>query len=169
MYNINPSYIFKNLYQNLYIAKKSGTEEDSNHNKVPTYEKPIEYKHWNIQYVKAQSEIIEFGEIASKMRVAVIPNTPKYANKFNEFDLAYLDGAKPYVEVPIEQSTSDNTSNGTQEGNENQNTNEEQTTEETPTTEIVPEVVNGQYANYRIYAVRPQNNIIKVYFLLLNK
>ena len=146
MYNINPSYIFKNWYQNLYIARKSSVEEDSNHNKIALYEKAQEYKRWNIQYVKSQSEIIEFGELASKMRVAVIPNTPEYAGKFKEFDLAYLDGVKPYT---IEEVI-------------NQNNN-------TSTTEIVWETVNGQNANYRIYSVRPQNTIIKVYFLSLTK
>lgn len=128
MYNINPSFIFKNLYSNLYIARKSDVEEDSNHNKIAIYENPVKYKRWNIQYVKSQSELMEFGELATKMRVAVIPYTPKYKDKFKEFDLAYLDDANPDGEI-----------------------------------------VNGQNANYRIYAVRPQNNIIKVYFLLLTK
>ena len=128
MYNINRTYIFKNVYSNIYIASKLGIEEDSNHNKVALYDDPVEYKHWNIQYVKSQSEIMEFGQYAEKMRVATIPNTPKYANKFKEFDLAYLDNNNP---------------NG--------------------------EVINGQNANYRIYSVRPQNSIIKVYFLMLNK
>jgi hypothetical protein len=128
MYNINRTYIFKNLYSNIYIARKSDVEEDSNHNRIATYEKPVEYKRWNIQYVKAQSELMEFGELASKMRVATIPYTAKYKDKFKEFDLAYLDGNNP---------------NG--------------------------EIINGQNANYRIYSVRPQNNIIKVYFLMLNK
>ena len=33
----------------------------------------------------------------------------------------------------------------------------------------INESFNGQNANYRIYAVRPQNNIIKIYFLKLLK
>lgn len=128
MYNINRTFIFKNLYQNIYVSQKNGTKEDYNHNEIPTYAKPELYRRWNIQYVKAESEVLEFGENAPNMRVAVIPYTSQYANKFTEFDLAYLDGVTP---------------NG--------------------------EAVNGQKANYRIYSVRPQNNIIKIYFLKLTK
>ena len=128
MYNINRNYVFKNLYQNIYISQKNGTKEDYNHNEIPTYDIPQLYKRWNIQFVKAESEVLEFGENASKMKVATIPFTSQYANKFTEFDLAYLDGVTP---------------NG--------------------------EAVNGQNANYRIYSVRPQNNIIKIYFLKLTK
>ncbi len=128
MYNLNRTYIFKYLYTNIFISPKIGVEEDEHHNKVAVYDVPKEYKHWNIQYVKSQSEIMEFGQYAEKMRVATIPNTPQYANKFKEFDLAYLDGINPKGEI-----------------------------------------INGQNANYRIYSVRPQNNIIKVYFLALNK
>ena len=128
MYNINTSYIFKNWYQNLYISSQLEPQEDSNHNKIAVYDNPVQYKRWNIQYVKSQSEILEFGQNVSNMRVAVIPNTPQYANKFKEFDLAYLDDANP-----------DN------------------------------EIINGQNANYRIYSVRPQNCIIKIYFIKLTK
>lgn len=128
MYNINRSYIFKYLYQNIYIAKQLEPMTDDNYNKVASYDTPIKYKHWNIQFVKSSSEILEFGENVSNMRVAVIPNTPQYINKFSEFDLAYLDGVTP---------------NG--------------------------EVINGQNANYRIYSVRPQNNIIRIYFIKLTK
>jgi len=128
MYNINRSYIFKNLYQNLYISQKLPIIEDDNHNKIENYAKPIKYSRWNIQYIKAQSDLIEFGQNVSNMRLAVIPNNKKYANKFKEFDLAYLDGASPLNEVKY-----------------------------------------GQNANYRIYAVRPQNSIIKIYFMRLTK
>lgn len=128
MYNVNRTFIFKNLYQNIYITKKNGTKEDYYHNEIPTYDKPELYRKWNIQFVKAESEILEFGENVSNMKVAVIPNNAFYANKFSEFDLAYLDGATP---------------NG--------------------------EAINGQNANYRIYSVRPQNSIIKIYFLKLTK
>lgn len=128
MYNVNPTYIFKNLYSTIYISSKLDPIEDEYHNKVAAYSEPVKYKHWNIQYVKSESELIEFGELASSMKVAVIPNNAHYLNKFKEFDLAYLDGVTP----------------------EN-------------------EAINGQNANYRIYSVRPQNSIIKVYFLMLNK
>lgn len=128
MYNINRSYIFKNLYQNVYIAKQLDPVEDANHNQLALYDTPKKYTRWNIQYVKAESEILEFGEIVKNMRVAVIPYTPQYADKFHEFDLAYLDGVNPDGELK-----------------------------------------NGQNANYRIYAVRQQNNIIRIYFLRLTK
>lgn len=128
MYNLNRTYIFKNIYKNLFISSKLAVEEDDNHNKIEKYATPIEYKKWNIQYVKAESDLIEFGQLSSNMRLAIIPNNSKYNNKFKEFDLAYLDGATP----------------------EN-------------------EGINGTNANYRIYAVRPQNSIIKIYFLKLNK
>ena len=128
MYNLNRTFIFQNLYQNLYISQKNGTKEDYNHNEIPTYDIPVLYRKWNIQFVKAESELLEFGENASRMKVAVIPNNALYANKFNEFDLAYLDGVTPDGEA-----------------------------------------VNGQNANYRIYSVRPQNSIIKIYFLKLTK
>ena len=128
MYNINRSYIFKNLYQNIYISSQLEPTEDENHNKIAAYDIPIKYKRWNIQYVKSNSEILEFGQNVSNMRVAVIPYTEKYANKFKEFDLAYLDGTNP-----------------------------------------TGEIINGQNANYRIYSVRPQNNIIRIYFIKLTK
>ncbi len=128
MYNNNRSYAFKYLYKNVYISQKLDVDEDENHNKIPNYAEPIKYNRWNIQYVKAQSDLIEFGQNVSNMRLAIIPNNEKYINKFKEFDLAYLDGANP---------------NG--------------------------EIINGQNANYRIYAVRPQNSIIKIYFLKITK
>lgn len=128
MYNINRTFIFKNLYQNIYISQKIGTKEDYNHNEVPVYGEPTLYRKWNIQFVKAESEILEFGENSSKMKVAVIPYTNEFINKFSEFDLAYLDGATPDGES-----------------------------------------VQGQNANYRVYSVRPQNSIIKVYFIKLTK
>lgn len=128
MYNVNRTFIFKNLYQNIYISQKNGTKEDYNHNEIPTYDTPQLFKKWNIQFVKAESEVLEFGENVSNMKVAVIPNNALYANKFAEFDLAYLDGVTPDGEA-----------------------------------------INGQNANYRIYSVRPQNSIIKIYFLKLTK
>lgn len=128
MYNLNRTHIFKNLYSNVYIAKKIGTQENDYYDETPIYDIPKKYMRWNVQFVKTESELLEFGENAPKMKVATIPNTNEYANQFNEFDLAYLDGVTPDGEV-----------------------------------------INGQKANYRIYAVQPQNNIIKIYFLKLTK
>ena len=46
---------------------------------------------FNIQPVTTESEIREFGELAPRLKVATITERIKYENKFNEFDLAYLD------------------------------------------------------------------------------
>lgn len=169
MYNINRSYIFKNLYQDVYISSQLEPQEDANHNKIASYDTPVKYKRWNIQYVKSQSEILEFGQNVSNMRVAVIPNTPKYANKFKEFDLAYLDGASPYTYEEVNDETTTEPTNETNvEEPVSDNTNETPTSN-TTTAEPISEVVNGQNANYRIYSVRPQNNIIRIYFIKLTK
>lgn len=127
MYNINRTYVFRNVYSFLYISPKLGTKEDENHNEIAYYGEPIKYR-WNVQTIKDESEQREFGELAPKMKVATISFTEQYEGKFKEFDLAYLDGVTPNNEVVI-----------------------------------------GQNANYRIYAVRPQNSIIKIYFLRLTK
>ena len=74
--------------------------------------------------MSADSEVREFGELANSMRVGVLIPRNAYLGKFNEFDLAYLDGASPNNER-----------------------------------------INGENANYRIYAIRPQNVVLKVYFL----
>lgn len=99
MYNINRTNIFKNWYTDLYIATKSGMVEDDYLNETPTYNVPVHYKRWNIQYVTKESELIEFGQNVTGMRVAVIPNNEQYRNAFSEFDLAYLDGANPEGEI----------------------------------------------------------------------
>ena len=127
MYNINRTSIFKNLKSTVYISKKIGTYDDDNGNEIPIYEKANKYR-FNIQPVNSASEIQEFGELAPKMKVAVITERYKYDNKFEEFDVAYLDGVNP---------------NG--------------------------EVIKGDNANYRVYAVQPQNMIIKLYFIKLVK
>lgn len=94
MYNINRTYIYKNLYTNCYIASKLDPEDDGNGNEIPKYDKPILYR-FNIQPVNSDSEIREFGELAPSMKVAVLTDRDKYDNVFKEYDKAYLDGASP--------------------------------------------------------------------------
>lgn len=127
MYNINRTSIYKNLKTKCYIASKVGTYEDENGNEIPEYKKPEKFI-FNIQPVNSDSEIRTFGELAPRMKVAVLTERNKYDGVFKEFDLAYLDGASPSNEI-----------------------------------------INGDNANYRIYAVQPQNMIIKVYFIKLVK
>jgi len=121
-YNPNNQKVL-NFNTKLYIAKYKETTQDENLNQKQVYYEPQKF-FFNIQPVNKSSEIREFGELVNSMKVAVITQKQKYLNKFNEFDLAYLDGVEPINELEY-----------------------------------------GDMANYRIYAVRPQNTIIKIYFL----
>lgn len=125
MYNVNKYYIHKDK-ETIYISKKLNPTLDTNNNQIQNYDIPVKYK-FNIQPISADSETREFGELTNRMKVA-IANKNIYQNKFNEFDLAYLDGNNPTGETK-----------------------------------------NGHNANYRIYSVRPQNSIIKIYFLKIVK
>lgn len=127
MYNIRKTYVYKNFEQKCWIASKKEPKEDDNGNQIPDYATPISYI-FNIQPINSESEIRAFGELAPRMKVAVLTDRDKYDNVFKEFDLAYLDGASPSNEK-----------------------------------------INGDLANYRIYAVQPQHMIIKIYFLKLVK
>ena len=118
---------FENVKSKCYIGTKLESTFDDAGNEITVYAKPEKYR-FNIQPVTSASDIQEFGEHSSKMKVAVITNRQKYEGKFKEFDCAYLDGASP-------------------EG----------------------ESVNGQNANYRVYAVQNQNVIIRVFFVKLTK
>lgn len=111
------------LKSKLYIAKYIETIQDENFNQKQVYEKPVKY-YFNVQPVRQESEIREFGELVNSMKVAVITEKVKYLNKFHEFDVAYLDGEEPTDELEY-----------------------------------------GDKANYRIYAVRNQNTIIRIYFI----
>lgn len=118
---------FTNVKSRCYIGSKLESDFDDSGNEITVYDTPEKYL-FNIQPVTSTSDIQEFGEIANKMKVAVITNRKKYEGMFKEFDCAYLDGASP-------------------EG----------------------ETVNGEKANYRIYAVQSQNVIIRVFFIKLTK
>lgn len=111
------------LKSKVYIAKYLETVQDENFNQKQVYDKPVKY-FFNIQPIRQESEIREFGELVNSMKVAVITEKVKYLNKFHEFDAAYLDGEEP-----------------------------------------IDELEYGDKANYRIYAVRNQNTIIRIYFI----
>ena len=80
-----------------YIASKLSVEEDEYGNQIETYAQPKAYM-FNIQPVTAESEIQAFGELAPKMKRALISKRV-YLNKFKEFDKVYLDGATPNGEL----------------------------------------------------------------------
>ena len=118
---------FKNVLSDCYIAKRS--EElsfDDYGNAIPQYEKPNSepYK-WNIQPVQMDSYTDSFGEKLIRMKVAMLvgEEAERYKNSFQEYDLAYLEGANPSNEKVI-----------------------------------------GENANYKIYAIRPQNVALLIYF-----
>lgn len=123
-YNPNSQKIH-DVKSKIYIAKYLRTAQDENFYQKKVYDNP-EMFYFNVQPLKNESEIREFGQLSTAMKVAVITEKGKYLDKFNEFDVAYLDGVEP---------------NG--------------------------ELENGDNANYRIYAVRNQNTIIRIYFLKL--
>lgn len=89
---------FKYVKSKCYIGSKLDSSFDENGNETKNYDKPKEY-YFNIQPISAASDIQDFGENASKMKVAVITDRAKYENKFKEFDCAYLDGATPEGET----------------------------------------------------------------------
>ena len=127
MFNFKKYDSFKNVLSDCYIARRDkDLSFDDYGNSIPQYEKPNSspYK-WNIQPLKIDSSTDSFGERKIKMKVAMLvgEEAQKYKNAFQEYDLAYLDGAKPDGEQ-----------------------------------------VNGEKANYRIYAVRPQNVALLIYF-----
>lgn len=89
---------FTNVKSKCYIGSKLESEFDDYGNEITVYGTPEKHR-FNIQPVTSTSDIQEFGEIANKMKVAVITNRKKYEGKFKEFDCAYLDGASPEGET----------------------------------------------------------------------
>ena len=77
----------------IWIAKKIGEKEDDYGNSTPVYSKPEKYE-MNVQPISSSVDIKEFGENANLVQKTVI-EYDKYFGKFNEFDVAYLDGANP--------------------------------------------------------------------------
>lgn len=89
MFNNNGTNIF-DYNSTIYICKKLGTTQDENLNQIEIYDKPIKCR-FNVQSVEEDSEIREFGEMASSMKVALVIDKNKYMNKFKEFDKTYID------------------------------------------------------------------------------
>lgn len=81
----------------IYIAKQTGTEEDTNGNDYPIYGEPEEYN-FNVQPVTSDSELRAFGLTGSQTMRAICPRA-KYENVFHEGDVAYLDGQTPEGEA----------------------------------------------------------------------
>ena len=102
MYNINGQKIFKNVKTRCYIASKLESIEDDEDNEITQYDTPQKYV-FNIQPLVNSAidgaEIQAFGELAQRMKVAVVTERDKYKDSFKEFDLAYLDGATPEGEL----------------------------------------------------------------------
>lgn len=102
MYNINGQKIFKNIKTTCYVASKLSSIEDEEGNEITQYDTPKKYV-FNIQpFVNGSidgAETLAFGELAQRMKVAVITERDKYKDTFKEFDLAYLDGATPDGEL----------------------------------------------------------------------
>ena len=81
-----------------YIASKNDNPDyDKYGNQILTYQNPQAYL-FNVQPVNSSSEIQAFGELAPKMKRALV-SKQLYLNKFHEFDKAYLDGATPKGEA----------------------------------------------------------------------
>ena len=89
MYNINSQPIHK-VKSRIYIAKKLREDFDEYGNQVEVYDTPQKY-FLNVQTLSETSDVVEFGEKVSSTRVISITEKKKYLNKFNEFDLVYID------------------------------------------------------------------------------
>lgn len=89
MYNVSNQPIHK-VRSRIYIAKKLREDFDDYGNQVEVYDTPKKY-FLNVQTLSETSDIMEFGEKVSSTRVISITEKKKYLNKFNEFDLVYVD------------------------------------------------------------------------------
>ena len=89
MYNVSSQPIHK-VKSKIYVAKRIDTQFDEYGNQIGIYDEP--QKHFlNVQTLTETSDIMEFGEKVSSTRVISITEKKKYLNKFNEFDLVYVD------------------------------------------------------------------------------
>ena len=97
MKKFNPkNSIFQNWNKDLYIARKKQVTYDDYNNEIVEYEKPfyfgrVNYQPMNWRELKAYMSV--YGETTNKVISLLIDY--KDNGKFNEFDLAYLYGAKP--------------------------------------------------------------------------
>lgn len=80
----------------LYVATFNEVTVDDELNEIRTYNDPVAYK-YNYQPVSSYLDIQAFGKDAIEMKKIVLPIKDK--DLFNEYDLAYLEGAVPYNET----------------------------------------------------------------------
>ena len=76
----------------LYIATFKEVIYDDELNEIRTYNEPVAYE-YNYQPVSSYLDIQTFGKDTTEMYKIVIPIKDK--DLFNEYDLAYLNGATP--------------------------------------------------------------------------
>lgn len=81
----------------IFIAKRKGVEVDDYGNTVTTYEEPIEL-YANVQPVSGNTEIMAYGERIFHMYRAML-RMDEWYGKFDEGDIAYLDGKTPEGET----------------------------------------------------------------------
>ena len=84
---------FNRFGKKIWIASKLESAFDKNGNEIQRYGDPVEYL-FNVQPVTSDVELTAFGLVGSQSMKAIC-NRKKYEGKFKEYDLAYLDGAKP--------------------------------------------------------------------------
>ena len=89
MYNVNSQPIHK-VKSRIYLAKKLREDFDDYGNQIEIYDTPQKL-FLNVQTLSETSDIMEYGEKVSSTRVISITEKKKYLNKFNEFDLVYVD------------------------------------------------------------------------------
>lgn len=89
MYNVNSQPIHK-VKSRIYLAKKLREDFDGYGNQIEVYDEPQKL-FLNVQSLSETSDIVEFGEKVSSTRVISITEKKKYLNKFNEFDLVYVE------------------------------------------------------------------------------
>lgn len=77
----------------IFIAKRIGTKTDDYSNTTVIYDTPIEL-YCNVQPVSGNTEIMAYGERIFHMYRAML-HMDEWYGKFEEGDLAYLDGRTP--------------------------------------------------------------------------
>ena len=80
----------------LYIATFKEVIYDDELNEIRTYNEPVAYE-YNYQPISSYLDIQTFGKDTTEMYKIVIPIKDK--DLFNEYDLAYLNGATPEGEA----------------------------------------------------------------------
>ena len=80
----------------MYIASFTGLTYDDELNEIRIYDDPVYYE-YNYQPVSSYLDIQAFGKDATIIKKIVAPISDK--DLFKEYDLAYLDGAIPFIET----------------------------------------------------------------------